>query len=85
MAETKKVAVIGFGNIGGGVVEILYQKGVAGLELSRVADIDLERKRPVILPASYLTKDWRQVVSDPEIDKIGDRSSVTPKSISWLS
>ncbi len=68
MASTKKVAVIGFGNIGTGVVDILYQKGVAGLELSRVVDIDLERKRPVAIPASYLTTDWRQVVSDPEID-----------------
>ncbi len=68
MAETKKVAVVGFGNIGSVVVELLYQKGVAGLELSRVCDIDLERERPVTLPASYLTTDWQQVVSDPAID-----------------
>lgn len=68
MADKKKVAVVGFGNIGGGVVELLYQKGIAGLELVKVADVDLERKRPVALPASYLTTDWRQVVSDPEID-----------------
>ena len=68
MASTKKVAVVGFGNIGTGVVELLYQKGVAGLELSRVVDIDLERKRPVVLPASYLTTDWQSVVSDPKID-----------------
>ncbi len=66
--KTKKVAVIGFGNIGSGVVELLYQRGVTGLELSRVADIDLKKKRSVVLPASYLTTDWRQVVSDPEID-----------------
>ena len=68
MAGKKKVAVIGFGNIGGGVVELLYHKGVAGLELVKVADIDLERKRPVDLPASYLTTDWQQVISDPQID-----------------
>jgi len=68
MAETKKVAVVGFGNIGTGVIDILYQKGVAGLELVKVADIDLGRKRPVALPASYLSTDWRQVISDPEID-----------------
>jgi len=65
---TKKVAVIGFGNIGSGVVELLYQKGVAGLELVRVVDTDLERERPVALPASYLSEDWQQVVSDPGID-----------------
>lgn len=68
MAEAKKVAVVGFGNIGSGVVEILYHKGVAGLELAKVVDKDLERKRPVVLPTEYLTTDWRQVVSDPEID-----------------
>ena len=68
MTGTKRVAVVGFGNIGTGVVELLYQKGVAGLELSRVCDMDLERERPVALPTSYLTKDWQQVVSDPEID-----------------
>ncbi len=68
MVETKKVAVVGFGNIGTGVVEFLYQKGVAGLKLSRVVDKDLERERPVAIPASYLTADWRQVINDPEID-----------------
>ena len=68
MGIAKKIAVVGFGNIGTGVVELLYQKGVAGLELSRVCDIDLERKRPVVLPAGYLTTDWRQVTGDPEID-----------------
>lgn len=68
MAKTKKVAVIGFGNIGSGVVEILYQKGITGLELARVVDIDLKRQRPVTLPASYLTTDWQSVVSDPAID-----------------
>ena len=68
MAGTKKVAVVGFGNIGSGVVEILYHKGVAGLELVKVCDKDLERKRSVVIPIEYLTTDWRQVVSDPEID-----------------
>ncbi len=68
MAPAKKVAVVGFGNIGSGVVEILYQKGIAGLKLAKVADIDLERKRPVTLPANYLTTDWRKVVNDPAID-----------------
>ena len=67
MAGTKKVAVVGFGNIGSGVVELLYQRGIAGLELTRVVAVDLERKRPITLPASYLTTDWQSVVSDPEV------------------
>jgi homoserine dehydrogenase len=70
MAGTKKVAVIGWGNIGTGVVELLYKKRIAGLELVKVVDIDLERKRNIELPASYLSKDWRQSVNDPETDII---------------
>ncbi len=68
MVATKKVAVIGFGNIGSGVVELLYEKGVPGLELSRVCDVDLTRKRRVNPPANYLTSDWHSVVNDPGID-----------------
>ncbi|MFC2044171.1 homoserine dehydrogenase [Chloroflexota bacterium] len=67
-AGTKKIAIIGFGNIGSGVVELLFEKGITGLELVKVADIDLDRKRSVSLPPSYLTNDWRKVVSDPNID-----------------
>ncbi|MBI2288399.1 MAG: homoserine dehydrogenase, partial [Chloroflexi bacterium] len=65
---TKKVAVIGFGNIGTGVVKLLYEKGIAGLELVKVVDIDIKRKRPVTLPASYLSTDWKATVSDPGVD-----------------
>jgi len=39
MAAVKKVAVIGFGYIGVGVVRALYEKGVNGLELLS-GDID---------------------------------------------
>ncbi|UCB43042.1 MAG: homoserine dehydrogenase [Dehalococcoidales bacterium] len=68
MADSKKIAVIGFGNIGSGVVEALYQKEFAGLELTKVVDIDLERPRPITLPTQYLSNDWQPVVNDPEID-----------------
>jgi len=68
MSSAKKVGVIGWGNIGSGVVEVLYQKGVAGLELVKVCDIDLERKRAVSLPKEYLTRDWQEIVGSPEID-----------------
>ena len=68
MTETKKIAVIGFGNIGVGVVDLLYSKGIPGLELSRVIDIDLERERPVKIPPEYLSRDWKEAVNDPEID-----------------
>jgi len=70
MAETKKIAVVGFGNIGSGVVKALYEKGVAGLELVKVIDIDLEKKRPVRLPQKMLSPHWQTVVNDPKIDII---------------
>ncbi len=70
MAALKKVAVIGFGNMGIGVVRALYEKGVSGLQLVRVVDIDLKRRRPVTLPKTMLSNDWQAVVDDPEIDII---------------
>jgi homoserine dehydrogenase len=70
MSETKKIAVVGFGNIGSGVVKALYEKGVTGLELVKVIDIDLEKKRPVRLPKKMLSPHWQTVVNDPKIDII---------------
>jgi len=69
-AEVKKVAVIGFGNIGTGVVDILYHRKIRGLELARVVDIDLKTERPVALPTGYLSTDWQAVVCDPDVDII---------------
>jgi len=68
MPETKKIAVVGFGNIGSGVVKALQEKRVAGLELARVIDIDLERKRPVKIPRKMLSPHWQDAVNDPKID-----------------
>ncbi|MDO8715827.1 MAG: homoserine dehydrogenase [Dehalococcoidales bacterium] len=69
-SAVKTVAVIGFGNIGSGVVELLYQKGIPGLKLVKVVDADLQRKRKVTLPPEYLSSDWHTVVDDPKIDII---------------
>ena len=70
MSAIKKVAVIGFGNIGVGVVRALYEKGVNGLELVKVVDIDLKTRRPVKIPKTMLSDDWKSVVNYPEIDII---------------
>ncbi len=66
----KKVAVIGFGTIGTGVVDLLYNKGIPGLKLVKVIDVDLTRKRSVTVPASYHGTDWHTVVDDPGVDII---------------
>lgn len=85
MKTTKKIAVIGWGNIGGGVVELLYQKGVAGLELAQVCDIDLGRKRSVTLPGDLLTTDWQQVTNNPDIDIIVELiGGIEPAKNVWL-
>jgi homoserine dehydrogenase len=70
MSGKKKIAVIGFGNIGSGVVKALYEKVVAGLELVKVIDIDLEKKRPVKIPRKMLSPHWQTAVNDPQIDII---------------
>ncbi len=85
MKTTKKIAVIGWGNIGSGVVELLHRKEVTGLELVKVCDIDLDRKRSVTLPDNYLTKDWQQVVNDPDIDIIVELiGGIEPAKNVWL-
>jgi homoserine dehydrogenase len=66
--KTKNVAVVGWGNIGSGVVEALYKRRVAGLKLVKVVDIDLERERAVTPKAEYLSRDWQGVVGDPDVD-----------------
>jgi homoserine dehydrogenase len=70
MPSNKKVAVIGFGNIGVGVVRALYERGVTGLELVKVVDIDLRKKRPVKVPKEILSSEWQLAVNDPDIDII---------------
>ena len=70
MSAVKKVAVIGFGKIGVGVVRALYEKGINGLELAKVVDIDLKTRRPVKIPKTMLSDDWKSVVNDPDIDII---------------
>ena len=72
-----RVAVIGWGTIGSGVIKLL-REGQARLsarlghpiELARVVDIDVRRKREVKVPKSLLSKDAAQVINDPNIDVI---------------
>src|SRR5262249_45775114 len=78
MAErAMRIGLVGFGTIGTGVVRALASHGdlVAErlgfrLELGRIADIDLERDRGVALGGARLTKDWREIVNDPEIELV---------------
>ena len=68
------VGLVGWGTVGCGVVQVLRENaGViesrlgVPLELRRVADLDLERERPVAVPPEMLTRRMDDILEDPEI------------------
>lgn len=70
-----KVGIIGFGTIGAGVAkiladnnEIIRQRLGAGLELVKVADLDITTDRGVKLASGVLTTSADEVINHPEID-----------------
>ncbi len=72
--KTIGVGLIGWGTVGCGVVEVLDKNAAAiekrlgmHLELKRVADLDLDRPRPVAVPREKLTTRAEEVLNDPEI------------------
>jgi homoserine dehydrogenase len=73
--KTINVGMIGFGTVGSGVArllteqrELLTRRLGADLVLKKVADLDLERPRPVVLPRECLTPRAQDILEDPEID-----------------
>jgi len=77
MVKPINIGLIGFGNIGAGVVRALNENGrlIASrlprpIKISRIADIDLSSVRPVKYDKSILTSDTMSVVKDPSIDII---------------
>ena len=72
--KTIGVGLIGWGTVGSGVVAVLDKNAAAiekrlgvRLQLKRVADLDLERPRPVAVPREKLTTRAEVVLNDPEI------------------
>ncbi len=72
--EKVDIAILGLGTVGQGVVKVLQKnadqwvkKCGARINIKKVLDKDLERKRDVVLPEGVLTDDWNEIVSDPEI------------------
>jgi len=69
-----KVGLIGFGNIGAGVVRLLQenaqtvqQKVGSGIILKRIADLDITSDRGVSVDPAMLTTDVNDIFNDPEI------------------
>ncbi|MBI4053382.1 MAG: homoserine dehydrogenase [Candidatus Diapherotrites archaeon] len=72
---TIKVGLIGFGTVGAGVYRLLTEKNAklserigTGLEVKRVCVKNGSKKRPVDIPKELLSTDFREIISDPEID-----------------
>ena len=75
--EIVKVGILGCGNVGGPLVELIRNEGddIAArtglrLEVTRVAVRSLSKERGVDLPADVLTTDAASVVDDPSIDVV---------------
>jgi len=69
------IGLIGFGTIGAGVVKTIIDKGRfiqkkrgIRLEIARIADVDLRKKRPVNISSKKLTKNADKVLNDTAID-----------------
>jgi homoserine dehydrogenase len=69
------LGLIGFGNVGSGVIKILREKKTflsdkIGLEINikKICDKDIASKRAISVDKHLLTKDAREVISDPQID-----------------
>jgi len=68
--KTKRVAVIGFGNIGSGVIELLLKEKYPELKLCKIAVKHLDKKRPVSVPNDLIIDNFEAILNDPDIDII---------------
>lgn len=71
------IGLIGFGNVGSGVVKILRERRSLlaekiGMEIQikKICDKDIVSQRPVHTEKHLLTKDAHEVIADPQIDII---------------
>ena len=69
------IGLIGWGTVGCGVIQALRDNAQAirdrlgvPIELRRVADLDLDTRRPVAVDRELLTTDVREILTAPDID-----------------
>jgi len=70
-----KVGLLGIGTVGGGTFQVLRRnqediRGRAGrgIEITMVADLDVQRARSIVGDACTVVSDAREVIANPEID-----------------
>ncbi|MCX5713787.1 MAG: homoserine dehydrogenase, partial [Candidatus Omnitrophica bacterium] len=73
--EKINVGLIGFGNVGAGVVKIIRERGALlsskiglHIEIKKICDKDTVSKRNVAVDKDLITKDAHQIIDDPKID-----------------
>jgi len=75
MMKKINVGLIGFGNVGSGVVKILHDRkaflsekiGVQ-LDIKKICDKDIASKRNVYVDKRLLTRNAEEIINDPQID-----------------
>lgn len=77
MADTLSIGLAGLGNVGAGVYKNLALNGGLLAErtgyrftVAKAAVRDASKPRGIDIPASQVTEDWRDLVSDPDIQII---------------
>lgn len=86
MAEPFRIGLIGFGNIGAGLVkhlvyhsELLASRLEGGIELVSIADRDFDRPRGITPPAgTNFTNNWRDLSQDDSLSAIVELVGVGP-------
>ncbi|HJX35151.1 MAG TPA: homoserine dehydrogenase [Desulfatiglandales bacterium] len=85
------VGIIGFGTVGSGTVEILFNNREkisnrvgADINVKRIADLDLKTDRGIPLEPGVLIKDAGKIINDPEIDIVVELIGGTEKAKEYI-
>jgi homoserine dehydrogenase len=72
-----RIGILGFGTVGAGVVDGIQKNGTLMAErtgirpvIARIADLDIETDRGVVVPSDILTTDAMSVIQDADIDLV---------------
>src|SRR5690606_33338073 len=75
--KTVRVGLLGIGTVGGGTFEVLRRNQEeirrrvgCGVQVTMVADLDVERARQVVGDAAEVVGDARQIIANPDIDVV---------------
>jgi homoserine dehydrogenase len=79
LMQQVRLAIIGGGTVGGGVVQALQRNGAlmtsrlgVELKLVKVAVRNLSKQRGVKIPSALLTTDWEAAVRDPQVNLVAE-------------